>query len=1335
MTESSVSDIVTPRAPSALRKRMARGLRWLLWSTVGVWLTVFALWSVLHGLILPRIDEYRPQLQEQAYKALGLPVQFAALRVGGTWLQPWLEVEDFTIRSLQGEEALRLPRVVVAFSPWSLLRGSLQQVLIENPSLDIERDGDGEFWMAGLPMGRETQEGVFADWLFSQLEVVVRGGTVQWRDALRHGETGPTLRLTEVDAVVRNVLHRHEWRIDATPEQTVGQRLSLRGQFQQSPGNRPADWRTWSGEAYVDWARVDLAALGAWVPLSENLGLQKGQGALRAWLDVVQGEARNLMLDMSMVDVHAQLGQRLPTLALKHLQGRVGLRRADGVLEVQGQRLVFETQEGERWPGGNWRLRVVGENFQQGSLTAEALDLEALAQVLRRLPLPAPWHTVLAGGEPKGELLGLTLEWQDGAPWRYAAKGRVRGLHWRQLAQAPAPWSRLPGVQGVSADFDMNQEGGKAKVNWQQGSLTLHAGLKHLEIALDQASAQLQWQTGAANAQLTLSQGRIANADLAGDFSGQWRPGEGLGWLDLTANLERARAERVVRYLPEALSPEALSYVEQSVTQGQLRKGKVRIKGPLDERLFSPAKDQEFAISAQITAGRYLYVPGQPRANAWPALEGIEGELSFRQRGLSFKGTARLEGAPNLRWTRIEASVPDLRQPEVTVQGDGKGPLAELLQTLGRGALNEVLGRQLERAQGSGAAEYRLDLRIPVDKPQRTDVKARVLFADNELQAVPGTPWMSRLRGQLHITQNGFQAQGMKVRMLGGDAEIQGGLRFDAAGAESADNNLRIKGGFTAEGLRQARELGFVTRVAQRALGRADYQANLALRRGEPELVIQSDLRGLGLNLPAPANKAGAATLPLRIETQVARETPANRGRAPQDQLRVSLGRQLQIVYQRDLGTPQAQVLAGAIALGSVASPTLPNSGVTLQVQNPSLDLDAWSAVLDEWAGAPVSNPIQARGAAARAQAAAGDATAYLPTQLNLQVDELRWADRLLQRVSVNGARQGDWWRLLVKAEQVNGSVDLRPASGNTPAQVQARLSHLVLPPSVVTDMDQILASPKESLPSLDIVVQDLTLRDKKLGRLEIEAVNRPGRTPQAREWMLNKLNLTVPEASFVGKGQWLLEPGGRRRTQLDFNLDIKDAGELLARLGTPDTVRRGSGRIEGQLNWLGSPASLDYPSLGGRLHVSVEKGQFLKTEPGAGRLLGILNLQALPRRLSLDFSDVFREGFAFDFFRGDARIEQGVVYTNNLQMKGVTAAALIEGQADIARETQSLKVVVVPDLNAGNASLYMATINPVIGLTSFLAQLVLSKPLAKAGTSEFRIEGSWANPQVTKVD
>ena len=139
--------------------------------------------------------------------------------------------------------------------------------------------------------------------------------------------------------------------------------------------------------------------------------------------------------------------------------------------------------------------------------------------------------------------------------------------------------------------------------------------------------------------------------------------------------------------------------------------------------------------------------------------------------------------------------------------------------------------------------------------------------------------------------------------------------------------------------------------------------------------------------------------------------------------------------------------------------------------------------------------------------------------------------------------------------------------------------------------------------------------------------------------------------------------------------------------------------------------------------------------EPGAGRLLGVLSLQALPRRLALDFRDVFSQGFAFDFVRGDARIEQGVLFTNNLQMKGVNAAVLMEGSADIAREQQDLKVVVVPEINAGTASLIATAINPAIGLGTFLAQYLLRQPLQSATTQQFHITGGWADPQVERVE
>ena len=202
----------------------------------------------------------------------------------------------------------------------------------------------------------------------------------------------------------------------------------------------------------------------------------------------------------------------------------------------------------------------------------------------------------------------------------------------------------------------------------------------------------------------------------------------------------------------------------------------------------------------------------------------------------------------------------------------------------------------------------------------------------------------------------------------------------------------------------------------------------------------------------------------------------------------------------------------------------------------------------------------------------------------------------------------------------------------------------------------------------------------------------------------------------------------------MNFQLDLSDAGALLTRFGLKDVVRGGKGKLEGQVAWSGSPFSLDAPSLDGQFNVNVDNGQFLKADPGLAKLLGVLSLQTLPRRLSLDFRDVFSEGFAFDFVRGDVAIAQGIATTNNLQMKGASVAALLDGKADIARETQDLRVVVVPEINALTASLVMTAINPAIGLGTMLAQLVFRKPLIQAATQEFRVDGSWADPQVTRV-
>ena len=496
--------------------------------------------------------------------------------------------------------------------------------------------------------------------------------------------------------------------------------------------------------------------------------------------------------------------------------------------------------------------------------------------------------------------------------------------------------------------------------------------------------------------------------------------------------------------------------------------------------------------------------------------------------------------------------------------------------------------------------------------------------------------------------------------------------------------------------------------------------------------------------------------MPFKLETALLRESlvPGPSGQVRlKDQLSLDLGRLASVVFVRDLSGPEPRVLRGSIGVGLLPqeSAPMPETGVVANINLNGFDLDAWEEVLSQASGAPLTEVASVATPRTPNARGGGAALGYLPTSMAVRAQALTLGGRTLHQVVVGSSREGLLWRANLDAREFNGYLEYRQPSGAGPGRVYARLARLTIAPGTATDMEALLNEPPASIPALDIVVDDFELRGKRLGRVEVEAVNRGvgGASPEtgAREWRLNKFNIITPEATLLASGNWAsinaqnaatTAPSTRRtpqrRTVLNFKLDIADSGELLTRFGMKDVVRKGRGKMEGQVAWMGSPFTLDYPSMTGAFTVNVEAGQFLKADPGIAKLLGVLSLQALPRRLSLDFRDVFSEGFAFDFVRGDVAIEQGIAKTNNLQMKGVNAAVLMDGSANIARETQDIKVVVVPELNAGTASLIASVINPAVGLGTFLAQLFLRRPLMEAATQEFHIDGGWADPKISKI-
>jgi uncharacterized protein (TIGR02099 family) len=777
----------------------------------------------------------------------------------------------------------------------------------------------------------------------------------------------------------------------------------------------------------------------------------------------------------------------------------------------------------------------------------------------------------------------------------------------------------------------------------------------------------------------------------------------------------------------------------------------------------------------------------------WPALSRVSGELVFDRATLEVRNAkGRWAG---LDITQAQGGIRNLADKSVLViDGQARGPLADMLRFVNSSPVGNWTGKVLAQSSATGNAELKLGLSIPLFDVNSASVNGSVNVSGSELRIQPDNPLLSAVKGRVDFTQKGFSVVGATARLWGGDVSFDGGTAPDGsvrfigngsisadglrraselglvtrlAGALSGQTNYRAALGFTRSGL----EINITSNLVGMA---ADLPAPL---RKVSEAVLP--LRYQTVMLPEAAGVgagAGAGTAAVR------------------DQLRFELGNVVRAQFVRDVSGDSARVLRGGIGVvsGGVENAPTPSAGVTANINLPSVNFDAWDATIVKLFGAGASPAPDVTTAASGSTSP--QPSGYFPTSVTLRTQELTAASRRLNRVVAGASLEDGVWRSNVDAEQLSGYVEYRAGTGpgtSTPtasprrstgqldrqlepkgeAKIYARLSRLSLPRSELDEPSALTAAAPNNananananVPALDIVVDDFELRGKHLGRVEVAATNRLN-TDGGREWALSRLVMTLPEAKLTATGSWAPlinasnadNPRARRRMSLDFKLDLADSGALLERLApaaasTPaaaasavktgssnnnsKTLNGGKGVLAGQVAWLGSPLALDIPSLSGQMNLALENGQFLKVETGAGRLLSVLSLQSLPRRLVMDFRDVFQQGFAFDNLVGDVSVSQGVARTNNLRMRGALAAVLMEGSADIAAESQNLRVIVVPEVNAGTASLAYAVINPAVGLATFLAQVFLRQPLMQANTREFQISGPWADPKVERVE
>lgn len=1270
----------------------------VLWTLLLAYFAFAGLILSLRYSVLPRIADYRGEIEQTLGAAIKLPVSIGGIEADWQGLRPRLLLRDLNIADRNGQTALSFGRVE-AIPGWSSLLHfelRLHRLEIDAPVLGMRREESGQIFIAGLPLNQEDSSNTgLADWVLAQGQIVIRNATLHWDDQLRKA---PALTLNKVNLNLLNNGSRHRIGLTAEPPAALATRLDIRADLKGRDLRQIGEWK---GKLYTELDYADLAVWRNW--FDYPVILPRGSGGLRMWLDFAQGQVTAITADLALADVELRLGKKLPMLSLQRLHGRLSASRDGERFAVEGRKLSLSTTATRNSPAGLSlgpmdfsAILETDENGQPQSMEARcnSLDLGKLDALASYLPLPPEYERLLSELELEGRVDDLVTRW-EGKTKRYAVKGSFRDL-------GIAAYGQIPGVRRLSGNIDGTEKGGVLNFDSRNAQLSMPDIFAEPDIGLDKLFAKLRWQRSGDQFDINVDELRFANKDAEGSLQGRYHGQSGsAGSIDINAQVTRAEGTAVWRYLPLAVNKDARDWVKQGIASGHSNDVKLVLKGDLDK---FPFHDGSGTFKVLVKAQNATVKP----APGWPDITGIDGDLAFVGPGMHISANKGQVLGAALSGVKVDiADLDSVIDQTLTITGKAKGPTQEFLKFIEASPVGERINHFTAPMTASGNGELDLKLKLTLHDLDLSTVEGNYHFDNNKLTPDPSLPPLTEVKGRLDFTGDSITVRDAHANMLGAPVAI------NIATGKEGQIDVHADGQFSVSALRKLYPLPLFEHLS----GSGRWKGHFAIRKSDVDVRIASDLVGLSSSLPEPFNKSATAPMELRIERRsLPQESRGKKGSdGPRREMQeIVFGKLVKAQFIRNVGS--AEVQRGYMAVGSVLEPAkLPERGAALNVNLARIDVDFWRRML---ARPTASAKAQDKSAAA----------AFPFTQVDLRAAEVVVLNRTLQDVRINAQQAAGTWKSDFRSKGVSAALDWTPGLEGKPGRISGRIPQLIIPNpnQQVTEIARIQDDTMDELPALALTIDNLNLRGQNWGSVALDAENRNG-------YWLTKFSVNNEDGNLSGDGRWRPDPN-QHDTQLNFRLKANSLEKLLARAGYADAIRRGTADLSGNLTWNGSPFSIDYPTLNGKLKVDLQSGQFKKLEPGFGRLLGVLSLQSIPRRVSLDFRDIFSEGFAFDSIRGDLNVTKGVMDTRELTIVGPAATVRMSGNVNLPEETQNLHVRVQPVLG-DTLAVGAMLVSPPIGAVAWLAHKVLRNPIDQAFAFEYRVSGKWEDPQVAKID
>lgn len=1256
-------------------------------------LIVLALLVGAARLLLPEAPRFADDVRRIASAATGFEVDFALLSAGVSLHGPELRLREVTVQDSDGEPVAAARRIAIALSiPDLISRGRVQpsKVLADGVSLAIAVRADGEVWLQGRPL-REFRLAESSSESAPELTIELRDIAIQYSDAVR--------AIQPVAAVVTDFSARLsqdsiEFDTEIEPEAALGRRLELDGTLPLALLQDP------QGYAGADTWRLRMRAsdfrLDPWLKLTavKDAPIIGSSGTAEAALSFTGRQITEVLAELDIEDVAVAQAAAKP-ITYDAIAGKLSWVGTAAGWQASGTGLRI-VRDGRAWPQDDFVVSYEELGAEQRQLTAqiEFVRAEDLTPLLRAFAGELLREAGLTG-MPAGDIWNLrgSAVLIPEAPARFSLEADFQGLGYADAAAGIL-------AQGFSGAVAASEDGGRLDLATQDARLGLD-GLFREVFELTRLEGLAVWRANPAGYRLLANDIQIATPDGSGTASLELQTDADFGApeIDLTAQASMDDTNQAVKYLPRKIPDPVVDWLRGALLGGRATNAEFRLRGPLGKFPFRN-DEGEFRIAVEFAEGALNYGDG------WPELSAATGELVFLNESLFSERNQFRLGELEVRDAQVR--IDDLKDAVLRAQGDGSFGLADVVSFLQQSPLAEGLGPAFADVRASGTADAAVELVLPIRDLDAWTLQGEAAIRGGSAWLTSLEPRFTELSGSVKLNKLWVRSPELTGRLLGEPVKLS--VAVDDAPTATWSHRVEVRGAMpytkaeSALGLPQLGKLSGDTDFTATAFFPAFGAASEPFR-----IELTSPLVGLASALPYPLNKPAERAEQL---SAVLRFPAENR-------LAVDLTLQRGLLARLELGREDGAwaLLPSAVGLNMPPPVFAGTRGLVVGGVVDRIDLNEWSAAFAADSATPDA------GAADPAPRAW---QSYFE-RIDLDIGELYAVGYRFPDVELGAAFGADAWQIDLDGPLAVGSMTVPyQFTADRNIELQLRRLDLVETAAASSGDDEDALSPLE-LPGIRGAIDSFTLGQLRLGAVETELL----RTASGLE--IGLLTARAPSFSLQASGDWLVIDSAQR-SRLRLELSSNDMEQTLLQLGYSPLIDAESGLLVADLLWEGGPGFAALYASTGQVDFTIRQGEVRDIDPGSGRILGLLSLTSLPRRLSLDFSDMTEDGLVFDSIRGRFRMDFGDAWTCNLSLEGEVADMAIVGRTGLAAEDYDQVAVVRPHVS--NLIPVSAAFlgGPTVGVASLLVAQIFKKPLSGIGESYYTVAGDWNAPDIRKA-